>query len=485
MIIKSLSRKSPSFGQLASYMSSEKSDARFDLYRHCYAQRPDAVAAEFFENSRHLAKRKNGNALYHEILSISVDEGADLARHKEALRDIVDLYVEARCPEAMVYGCLHQDHSHNLHYHLMISANAKGEAKRQYLTRAQFDRVKRELETHVLKHYPELKQAQVMSAARDGETMTMSRKAGEVQRRLGQLPKREEVRETLRAAMNETSSMNNFHFYLEERGYRFYVRGKNYGVEATQEDGTTKKYRLSTLGVHEEFEAYQELVTRADRAEASQAARDGAGDRDASRASARAADGDVAGEKEKERMRARERARADRAERAQQAAERARAKQAQEEAERQREAQAQKKRPDQEAEAEVDYERDLHDVDRQEEAYKQRYEDQSFSESAAEKENDIYEDEEQAAQRSDVRDDGARDAHTQSEEDDMKWRDVMGVRETYQEKSEPKPASRDEVDAAAQKAKREAIDRLTREFQQTSQASSQSQSQSQGQKQGQ
>jgi colicin import membrane protein len=253
--------------------------------------------------------------------------------------------------------------------------------------------------------------------------------------------------------MNETSSLSNFQFYLEERGYRFYVRGKNYGVEATHEDGTTKKYRLSTLGVHEEFEAYQELVTRADRAKASEQAhqegRDTARDdaaRDADRAeesartSGRADAREDAGEKEKERMRERERVRVERAELA---AERARAKQEEAEAERKREAQTQKKRPDREAEAQM--------------------------ESARAKNNAIYEDDKKAA-------------HSQSEEDDMKWRDVMGIRETYQEKSKPEPASREEVDAAAQKAKREAIDRLSREFEQMSQKSSQSQSQ--GQKQG-
>lgn len=263
MIIKSLSRKSPTFGQLAAYMSSEKSDARFDLHRHCYKRNPDDIAAEFFENSRHLTKRKNGNCLYHEIISLSVEEGADPEVYKVGLQNIVDTYVEARCPDNMVYGCLHQDHGHNLHYHLMISANARGDTKRTRLTRSQFDVIKRKLEEHVLRDYPELKQKELIGANRDGEKM--SRKAGEVQRRLGVLPKREEVKETLLAAMNQTSSMGNFHFYLEERGYQFYVRGKNYGVEVAHEDGTTKKYRFSTLGVHDQFEAFSELVTRSER----------------------------------------------------------------------------------------------------------------------------------------------------------------------------------------------------------------------------
>ena len=258
MIIKSLSRKSPTFGQLAAYMSSEKSDERFDLYRNCFSRSHADIATEFYENSQGLAKRKNGNYLYHEIISISVEDGTDLSHHKECLQKIVDTYVEARCPRNMVYGCLHEDHKHNLHYHLMISANERGERGRTRLSRAQFDTIKRKLEEHVLTQYPELKQKELIGANKQGDKM--SRKAGEVQRRLGTLPKRDEVKLTITEAMNQTSSMNNFHFFLEERGYRFYVRGKNYGVEVSHEDGSSKKYRFSTLGLHDDFEAFSALV---------------------------------------------------------------------------------------------------------------------------------------------------------------------------------------------------------------------------------
>lgn len=260
MIIKSLSRKSPTFGQLAAYMSSEKSDERFDLYRNCFSRSHTDIAAEFFENSNGLAKRKNGNYLYHEIISISVEDGAATPRHKECLQEIVDSYVDARCPNNMVYGCLHEDHSNNLHYHLMISANERGERGRTRLSRAHFDTIKRKLEEHVLAHYPELKQKELIGANKQGEKM--SRKAGEVQRRLGELPKRDEVKLTIAEAMNQTSSMNNFHFFLEERGYRFYVRGKNYGVEVAHEDGSSKKYRFSTLGLHDDFEVFSALVSQ-------------------------------------------------------------------------------------------------------------------------------------------------------------------------------------------------------------------------------
>lgn len=260
MIIKSMSRKEPSFEQLISYMSSEKADARYDLHWNCFSRDHDDLVAEFEENARLLSRRKNGNYLYHEILSLEVAEGADPQMYKERLRDIAERYVSERSPHNLAYGCLHEDHAHNLHYHLLISANERGERCRYRLPKRKFDTLKRELEAHVLKQYPELKQRALIGAVSSKEKMSV--KAGEMQRRSGALPERESVKTVLQEAMAQTSSMHNFCFFLSEHGLEFYTRGKNFGVQATHESGKTRKYRFSTLGVHEDFEAFQLRVTQ-------------------------------------------------------------------------------------------------------------------------------------------------------------------------------------------------------------------------------
>jgi hypothetical protein len=256
MIIKSMSRKEPSFDQLASYMSSEKSDETYDLHNNCFSRSHDDLVEEFLVNSKLLYKRKNGNYLYHEIVSILVKQGLDQARAKRDLRDIAERYITERCPRNMVYGCLHEDHDHNLHYHLMISANERGERSRLRLTQKQFDTAKRNLETHVLEAYPHLEQPQLITA----ETITekISLKAGEMKRRTGAMPIRDEIKKTIQEAMVQTNSMHNFSFFLSERGYQFYTRGKNFGVEVQHEDGTSKKYRFSTLGIHEQFQNFHD-----------------------------------------------------------------------------------------------------------------------------------------------------------------------------------------------------------------------------------
>lgn len=261
MIIKSMSRKEPSFEQLVAYMSSEKADARYDMHHNCFSRRSDDLAREFLDNARLLSKRKGGNYLYHEIVSISVGDGVDRATAKKHLREISRRYIEARSPRNMVFGCLHEDHSEHLHYHLLISANERGERSRTRLTQRQFDSVKRDLEKHVLLHFPELKQTELINAVSSSEKMSV--KAGELKRRSGNAPERDEVKTLLKEAMEQSATMDEFCSFVAEQGFEFYTRGKNFGVQVSHESGKTRKYRFSTLGVHEEFETFQARALQA------------------------------------------------------------------------------------------------------------------------------------------------------------------------------------------------------------------------------
>jgi len=276
MIIKSMSRKEPSFAQLISYMSSEKADARYDLHWNCFSRSHDDLVAEFEQNARLLSKRKNGNYLYHEILSLAVAADADPQMYKERLREIAERYIAERGPHNLAFGCLHEDHAHNLHYHLLISANERGERVRYRLPKKKFDTLKRELEAHVLKQYPELKQRALIGAVSSNEKMSV--KAGEMQRRLGKLPEREAIKTILSDAMAQTNSMHNFCFFLSEQGLEFYTRGKNFGVQATHENGKTRKYRFSTPGVHDDFEAFQLRMAEVESKSTRQASEETGGD---------------------------------------------------------------------------------------------------------------------------------------------------------------------------------------------------------------
>ena len=123
MIVKSMSRKVPSFGQLIGYIDRDEGQEPYRIRHNVWGRDPDLIRAEFEQNGDLLAKRKNGVYLYHEIISITRAKGVGLARQKTALREIAERYIAERCPDNLVFGNLHEDQEHSLHYHLIISAN--------------------------------------------------------------------------------------------------------------------------------------------------------------------------------------------------------------------------------------------------------------------------------------------------------------------------------------------------------------------------
>lgn len=254
MIAVSMSRKTRSFDQLAAYMDSEKSDSRFDLHHNYFVRGRENIATTFFENSKFLQSRRNGNYLYHEIISITLEVGVDMKYAKECLREITLKYIQDRSPRNMVYGCLHEDHKDHLHYHLMISANAKDEAKRHWLTKSQFDTLKRDLETHVLENYPNLQQRAIITA--DQKEKRLSRKASAQKRRTGKLDRQEAVRDTVFRAMSHATSFEAFQAKLKAEGFEYYRRGKHHGVKVAHDDGKLQNYRFQTIGADHAFGEY-------------------------------------------------------------------------------------------------------------------------------------------------------------------------------------------------------------------------------------
>lgn len=310
MILKSMSRKEPSFGQLAAYMSDEKSDRDFDLHHNVFARDPRDIAAEFEANARLLGKRRGGNYLFHEILSIDTRACGQDREVKEKLRRLALKFIEERCPRSKVYGALHRDHAGHLHYHLMISANEMGDRKRQRLTPSQFNAKKRALEQYARDQYPELKQERVMDITREERDqrraeraeMAQSREAQEMTKRGARLSKKEQLAQDLRSAMAYAGSQAEFERLIGEKGFAFYTRGKTVGVRAIEGEGGKKSraHRFATLGIAQEYEAFLERlepVLEEDTPEREEAEWEEAGPDPDARADARS---EAAGEKEKE-----------------------------------------------------------------------------------------------------------------------------------------------------------------------------------------
>lgn len=138
-------------------------------------------------------------------------------------------YLHARCPNCLAFGVLHDDHEDHLHYHLMISANERQEAKRFRLTRSDFSMIKRQIEELCLSNFPELKQDMVQG--RGGKIVQ------EVKQELTELvelspqqkpSKTQELTQQIEGLMQRASSPEDFEKKLEAIDFRLYQRGKHY-----------------------------------------------------------------------------------------------------------------------------------------------------------------------------------------------------------------------------------------------------------------
>lgn len=153
-----MSRKEPSFGQLIGYIDAGASQKTWRIRHNLLSRDPEGVREEFQQNGELLARRKNGVFLYHEIISITRAKGISPDVQKARLREIVEQYIAQRCPNNLVFGNLHDDQAHSLHYHLIISSNSAGQAKRLRLSKSRFREIQVQLERHVLQTMPELEQ---------------------------------------------------------------------------------------------------------------------------------------------------------------------------------------------------------------------------------------------------------------------------------------------------------------------------------------
>lgn len=259
MIIKSMSRKQPSFTQLFDYIVRDHdNDTRYNFTHNCFGLDRDGILNEFYTNAELLRKRQGANYLYHEILSISRSKQLSEQQQKELLRDIAQQYIYARAKDCLVFAGLHDEKDNQLHYHLIISANKLDQKKRYYHSKQGFDQIKVQLEEYVLQRYPELEQEKLISLSKEqkqaNKKARRSTNESEYIRRTGRKSKKQQVADKLRGIFADASTMRDYLYKLREHHIESYVRGKNMGYIV---DG--KKHRLNTLGIAEEFD---EMILR-------------------------------------------------------------------------------------------------------------------------------------------------------------------------------------------------------------------------------
>ena len=165
------------------------------------------------------------------------------------MRNIAYEYAQKRAAHNLIFAALHDDHDEHLHYHFIISANALGESKKTRMSKAQFDKFKKNLEARTLKQYPELEQRVIINK-QSGEKL--SNKGSEQKRRTGKTPQRDVLKEKLQTIFAQADSKQSFFDALDKENFEVYVRGKTIGI---LDNANNRKHRLKTLGILDEFEA--------------------------------------------------------------------------------------------------------------------------------------------------------------------------------------------------------------------------------------
>lgn len=228
----------------------------------------DELVAEFEANARGLRERKNGNVLYHEILSFSSIRGVErekLARH---IADVGQEYLRERAVSQLAYGVIHHDTDH-IHLHLMVSANAVRSKERVRLSKAQFAEVQRKVEAFTLNRYPELQQTVIYDKPKERQQTRERVKATSneqaMQEHRGIRARKIDLAAKLHAALEQARDFKELANRCQKEGIRFYERGKTIGIIVTEHDGNERKHRLETLGVLPHYQLTNERLAARER----------------------------------------------------------------------------------------------------------------------------------------------------------------------------------------------------------------------------
>ena len=238
-----MSRKSKSFSQLYDYFTREKWGHCFSRNTYANCMNKKEFVSEFYANAKYLKNARGKLYMYHEVLSLG-DNDLSIDRQKEILLDIAEKYLILRAEHHLSLGVLHED-KHNLHIHLMISANEIESDRRVRLSKKDFSSIQKTLENYKNQKYHELKQTSFYQGLKD-----LSRdKQGEQEiKNRGAKSIKDQIKEDLQETFRKANTQTYFENHLSSQGFEVYTRGQSSGVRYKG-----KNYRLKTLGLENDY----------------------------------------------------------------------------------------------------------------------------------------------------------------------------------------------------------------------------------------
>lgn len=250
MILKTTRWKNTNFGDLISYILSDKGRANtYETFTitHNLSSAPDDVASlakEYLENDTFRRKIKKGVVMYHELLSFSPLDAPKITT--EMLEEIAHKYISIRASEGICIAKPHISEDHP-HIHFCWHGTLYKSAKTLRMDNQEFLRVRLAIEEFQLERFPQLQNSLVyINKLEQKRNIKNSRdsRAYALQKRTGKPLKKQELSIRLSNLLQKSQTLSKFYNLVEKAGFELYEqRGKVKGVK------TNRKWRFTTLGI--------------------------------------------------------------------------------------------------------------------------------------------------------------------------------------------------------------------------------------------
>lgn len=260
MIIKSLSRKAPSYRQLINYVLHENDKPapdgleRFIYTKHLNGHTVDEWVKNFeTQESYRLYQRSNQNYLYHVVISFHVEDRSNITT--AMLKDIAREFAKRR--GISLYIAVPHYHQNTVHLHIVHSGLEYRTGRSLRISKGDFAQIKRDLEAIQLERYPELTHS-IVDHDKNNKVRVHDNEY-HLKARTGTTDK-EILTHAIEQALSISASTDELKQLLLEQGITVYERGgRLQGVLAPK---TNRKVRFSRLGFDDHIKALQKEHTK-------------------------------------------------------------------------------------------------------------------------------------------------------------------------------------------------------------------------------
>jgi len=246
MIVKSLSRKKPSFKTLIEYINKGSiKDNSLVIWKNIYNFfNKDELIKEFMANSSNLKNIKNWNYLYHEIISLDPNQVKDIPKDEQIkiLWDIWEKYLDLRASYNLSYWKIHLDKEY-IHLHFCISANELHSNKRLRYSKYEFSRIQKDLEQYKNEKYPQL-QTNIYNRWYENDNIKLTKDEQELINRTKKPTLKGIFKDKLQTILDSSLSYKELTQSLKTANIEII---KRWNTITAKDLTNNKKYRLKTL----------------------------------------------------------------------------------------------------------------------------------------------------------------------------------------------------------------------------------------------